>query len=321
MDRENDTPDGAMSRVDPGRIGLVWGTLFALPAVAFALLLSLDERFPYLQYIAQFATLLAAPLLLILAGIWWATHRRVWHLLLGAAVLGQALLGCLLAALAIWTRSSGDKFPTADVKPLLVAWSILATWALMLALIVSLHVRRALRRAPAQARKLRSGPPSPLGGARFAFRLAMALAVPLLLSAPVPLLLRHDVGLRSNANAILLQEIGKTKAQLGDIADYERIKAQFLARKQIVETLEPYSAQTADVLHVFGRIPDGQQLRSLQTNGKRVSFTIRAGSAADQRALVELLQHSGFRDVDVAPPKGERDLETIAATSTRMDAK
>jgi hypothetical protein len=322
MNSDNDTPGSVTSHVDPERIGFGWGTLFGLLALAFTLPLLLDERYAYLQYLAQTATLLAAPLLLIVAGIWWATHRRIWHLVLGAAVLGLALLACLFAAFAISTWSSGGKLPMPQsVKPFLVVWGILAACALTLAVIVSLHVRRALRRGQGEGRALTSDGTSPLRAPSFAFRVATGLSLPLLLSVPVLLLLRHDIELRNKANTILMQEIDKAQAQIGDIADYEKTRSGLLARKQIIEALEPSSLQTADVLHVFGRMPDGLQLQSVQTKGKGVSFAVHVNSAAGERMLFELLRQSGFRDIDVARDRGESDIEVIAATSTRTDDK
>lgn len=321
MNTTSDTSGSAMKLVDPGRIGMSWGMLFALPALAFALFVSLDERVPYFQYIAQSAALLAAPLLLILAGVWWATHRRVWHVVLGAALVGLALLACLFAAIAVGMWSNGGRFPTPDAKPFLFAWGIFGSWALALALIVSLHVRRALRRTHEEGRMPTPEVADSISGRRFAVQFVLGLAAPLLLSVPVLLLLRYDIGLRNNANSILVQEVKKTKAQIGDIADYEKVRAGLLSRKQIIQTLEPYAAQTADALHVAGRLPGGLQLRSLKTRGRYVLFTTRRASAADQRAFVELLRDSGFRDIDVTRQRGNDDFVAFAATSTRMDEK
>ncbi len=306
--------------VDPARIGLGWGTLFSLPAYAVALL-ALEERTSYADFVSQFAVLLAAPLLLIVAGVWWATHRRVWQLVLGACALSLALLGCLIAVLFFSTWWRGEKFPIGDwAKPFLIAWGIFAAWGMTLALIVCLHVHLALRRAPGASNA--SAPTStPVSGRRFAWQLAMGLGVPLLLSVPVMVLLRYDIGVRNRANAMLLDEIGKTKSQIGDIADYEKIKSNVLFRKQVVDVLESSLSQTAAVLHVVGRMPDGLQLRTLQTKGNHVSFTTRVTTDASERAFVDLLQHSGFRDVEVERQDRDSGLETITATSTGMDEK
>ena len=321
MNTGNDIPRSATNLVDPVRIGFGWGIVFALPALAFVLLMLLDEAFPYAQFIAQAAVLLVAPLLLVLAGAWWATHRRAWQLVLGAVAVGFVLMVCLIAVLVLSAWLKGNPFQMTDsLKPFLVAWAILGCWALVLALVVSFHVRRALRRTRAGG-DTRPDAKDAVSGPRFVFLLVMSLTVPLLLSAPVVWLLHYDIGLRDNANAILAQEIDKTRAQLGDVADYDKILAPLLSRKQILDMLEPYAAKTADVLHVVGRLPDGVQLQSLETKGDRVFLTIHRTSTEEERALVEALQRGGFRGVDISRPTPESDVDIIAATSTRMYAR
>jgi Tfp pilus assembly protein PilN len=325
MDPQDDKADGAQKPFDPDRIGLGWGSLFALPSFVIALLMLLEGRYPYLWYMTEAAALFAAPLLQILAGVYWAKRERKWpQLVVGAVMLGLVLLLALYAAFAVSTLSTGRALPTPDadfVMPFFIAWTIAGAWALTLAAIVSRHVHLATRRAQRQGRALWADAASPVDARRFAYRLVAAFTVPLLLSAPVLLLLKYDIGLRRNANAILLQEVGKTNAQVGDLKDYEKVKAGLLTRKQIVEALEPYAAQTADVLHVFGRLPDGLQLQSVATKRTHVLFVVHAASAADEQAFVELLQQSGFRDVRSARQVGETEDLRIVATSTRADAR
>jgi hypothetical protein len=325
-----------------GRIGVGWGAVFALPWLAFAILALGDQRLAYSTYLAEGAFLFSAPLLIAFSGASWAargSERRGWgRFVITALVCGFALI-LLLAAAAIIDGPSGFKRLDASsaARMLLVLWGVASAWVGLLCAIVSIHQRlsRATSvppqgtEAPATAAattvdRTNAGANS-FDGRRLVFALAAALGVPLLLAAPVIALLKYDARQRESANAILSGEIGKVTAQIGDLKDYERIRANLLTRAQILNVLEPAAAQTADLLHVVGRLPPDLQLRSLESNGPRVVLVVNRPAGADERGLADLLEQSGFRNVEIAqtaPSKGgEAGFATVTATSTRIDAK
>lgn len=330
----------ARNAPNAARIGLNWGAIFALPWFAFAVLALASERLPYGVYLAEAVLLCGTPATLTLAGVWWSRRtviQRNWRrLVLAAVTLGFVLILMLAVAAAIddWRidKPIRDSF-SADI--LLLLWIVASSWALALYGVISLHVRRT---------RLADVVPLGIGSAEstaqivqtdradnsikkrgFAFALIAAIASPLLLGAPILLLLNYDTRVRTNADAVLSEEIAKTEGLISDIKDLENVKARLLARKQILQVLEPSAAQAADVLSVFGRMPEGVQLQLLELKGRHVSFVSNSTSASNERSFVELLERSGFRDVRITRPKSQEDndmmVATVEATSTRMDAK
>ncbi len=153
---------------------------------------------------------------------------------------------------------------------------------------------------------------------------------PLLLCAPAVLMLHHDTNGRRNANTILTQGVHTIDAQIADIKDLNRVRSRLLARKQIVEELENRATREVNALRIFGRLPSGVQLLSLETRLDHVSLVVRCAipsgeSNARELAVLELLARSGYHDLKIAARQRDRDSDvqqlTFEASATRSDAE
>jgi|GEM_PF-4561308 len=333
-------PASSVQAASAFRIGFGWGVVFALPVLAFALV-PLGERIAYGTYIAEAAFLYAMPVALTLAGAWWARRdvgRRRWrHVLLAALALGFALILIIVAAILLHSPEPLKMLGVSDaVKAFLFLWALASAWVAALCSVISLHLFWAGGTAAPSRPEARSEVASEtvgqserredsLRGRHFVFALAAAIAVPLLLSVPVIALLRYDTRQHVNANTILAEAIGRIKAQIGDLRDYESVKANLLTREQILKVLDPSAAQTSDLLSVVGALPGDLALWSFEAKGRRISLVLNRPTYADERSLVELLKRSGFRDVALertaAQKEGEVEFATVTAASTRGDTR
>jgi hypothetical protein len=134
----------------------------------------------------------------------------------------------------------------------------------------------------------------------FVLTFASCLIVPLLLSAPIVLMLRYDADAHKRANSILLQQIGTIDAQMGDLKDLDKVHSQLLARKQVDEALEASAAQAAGALQIFGNLPRGVKLLLLQTQQNHLSLTVQCGAFADELATLGLLAQNGYRNLRIS---------------------
>lgn len=138
------------------------------------------------------------------------------------------------------------------------------------------------------------------GSRHFALTFASCLMVPLLLSAPVVLMLRYAADAHKRANGVLVQEIGAVDSQTGDLKDLEKVRSQLLARKQVDEVLEDSAAQAAGAVQIFGELPRGVKLLSLQTQKNHLSLNVRCGAFADELATLGLLAQNGYRNLRIS---------------------
>jgi Tfp pilus assembly protein PilN len=130
-----------------------------------------------------------------------------------------------------------------------------------------------------------------LGRARFALACLLFFSVPLLLCVPVLGLLRYDASEQQRASDVLRRQIANVDAQIVDLKDLNRVKANVLVRKQIVEEVRR-SAGRADVaLDVAVHLPPGVQLQSLKSDGDGVVFALRTAVGAELGLLARLAQH------------------------------
>jgi Tfp pilus assembly protein PilN len=148
--------------------------------------------------------------------------------------------------------------------------------------------------------------PQPLSRGRFAVACILAFGIPLLFSAPAVALLWHDTEMRRGANEVLTAQIGKVDAQIVDLKDLNKVKSQLLARKQIVEALQAYAGQAAAALDVFGHLPEGTQVLTLQADAEVAAFDLRSSPAAELGVLELLAQH-GFGNLRITARHPEKD--------------
>lgn len=314
------TTADALNPVNRGRIGLRWGALFWLPILLLTLwdagvTIPSSRDKPYAIAGAAIYTLPMLPVLL-LAGRRWAMRglgNGEWAFLLTAIV--QAFIAVFVSlilpvalvstrmwligvhALATWTVSDFN-FP--------LILGLCSAWMLALGAVIEWRVRRVVKR-PVQGTGLR----------RFAAMFISSFGVPLLLCAPVVLMLQYDTRLCRNANAVLSHQIKALAPQIADLKDLERVKANLLQRKIIVEHLQ--TTVPADVLAIFGRLPIGVQLIWLEMKGNHLALALRAEASAEP-AVLELLAQHGYRDPHVAARQEDDDAierVSIEADSTR----
>lgn len=151
---------------------------------------------------------------------------------------------------------------------------------------------------------------------------AACLLLPLVLCLPALLLLRHDTGVRRDANVILVQRVGTIDAQIADLKALFPIKAQVLARKEIVRALDEQVPPAVDAVHLVGRLPAGVKLLAFEWRKNSISLAAQCATSADELALLDELSHSGYSDLRIASRRGAQDgaidLLAISASLPRL---
>lgn len=336
--------------VNRARIGLRWGALFWLPILLLVLGLGASfeptPRKPFLiACLAIFAILML--LAFLLAGRRWAMRGLggEWSFLLTAIAQGffAVLLSLTLpfTLMRIWLSSAHSVaawgFPDHGF-PIFV-WGFCSVWMLALGAVIEWRVRRALCLAqqPFASTSSEGAPPIRSYGTtatkpddaaddashfvqetrlrRFVVTLVSCIGVPLLLCAPVVLMLRYDIGLRKSPNAILRNEINSIAPQIVDLKDFESVKDGILARQQIIRHLQ--TSTPANVLAIFGHLPNGVQLLWLEMKDDHLTLALRAESSAEP-ALLELLAQNGYRDPQIAA-RLEDDDDTVEHVTIEVD--
>ena len=106
---------------------------------------------------------------------------------------------------------------------------------------------------------------------------------------------------QSERNAYLQDQIKQVDARLTKINDLEKVRAQLLARKQIIEQLQ---ANRSQMVHLFDElvktIPGSARLVSIKQNGDRMVL----GGVAQSNASVA----DYMRNIEVSPWMGQTDL-------------
>lgn len=157
-----------------------------------------------------------------------------------------------------------------------------------------------------------------------AFAFICRFFVPLLVCAPVALIVRYDVSIRKHANDILLQHAEKIDAQMGDLKDLNDVRAGVLAHKQIVDALEDSALHAASALHIVGDLPDGVKLSRMETKQQHLSLTVRCGALSDELALLSWLAQTGYRDLRISTRESEQvgtiEMITLEANASRGES-
>jgi Tfp pilus assembly protein PilN len=325
--------------INSARIGLRWGIVFWIPILLLALLATVllyrgNPPDPNSILLVFLAILAESVLILIGAGRWWGTRGLSvgdWGFLLAGMVQGLALFVSAMATVAIVMWLDGENFfePSAlresDVEAFGACWGTCSVWTLALGAVILWRVRRSARMAQQPGSPSRDDASAPTNGIRrFALMLLSSLGLPLLLCAPIVLMLNYDVSLRATADILLRERIETIKAQITDTKDLYRIKSELLARKQVAEALETHAVQAADVLVVLGGLPRGLQLVSLDLHQERLALTVLCAAPATELTALDLLAHNGFHDLQILSrtrePDGVIERITIQASSIRGDA-
>ena len=110
-------------------------------------------------------------------------------------------------------------------------------------------------------------------------------------------------------NAFLQAEIQKLDAQIKEIEDLDRKKAQLLMRKQVIEELQ---ASRSLMVHLFDElvrtIPDGVRLTSIKQTGDVLTLEGQSQSNARVSTYMRNIEASGWMrepDLSIIEAKGE----------------
>ncbi|WP_233843537.1 PilN domain-containing protein [Dyella sp. 2HG41-7] len=106
---------------------------------------------------------------------------------------------------------------------------------------------------------------------------------------------------QNNRNAYLQDQIKQVDGRLDKIKDLEKVRAQLLARKQIIEQLQ---ANRSQMVHLFDElvktIPGAARLTSIKQNGDQM---VLGGVAQSNASVAEYM-----RNIEASPWMGQTDL-------------
>lgn len=143
------------------------------------------------------------------------------------------------------------------------------------------------------------------------------LLAPSLLCMPILGMLRYDAWQRENGNTVLRDRIAHIDEQIADIKDFNKVRAQWLTHKQVVDQILPEAIEPFASLSILGRLPPGVQCQFLESRGDRLAMVIRHATPDGDLSTLEQLAKSGFGDLRVSdrqPP------EQDGAASLRIEA-
>jgi type IV pilus assembly protein PilN len=106
---------------------------------------------------------------------------------------------------------------------------------------------------------------------------------------------------QNDRNAYMQDQIKQVDARLEKIKDLEKVRAQLLARKQIIEQLQ---ANRSQMVHLFDElvktIPSSARLTSIKQNGDQM---VLGGVAQSNASVAEYM-----RNIEASPWMGQADL-------------
>src|SRR5690606_28878215 len=95
-------------------------------------------------------------------------------------------------------------------------------------------------------------------------------------------------------NAFMDQQIAQVDETIKEIEELDRQRARLLARKEVIEQLQPSRSQMVHLFHALVRtIPDGVMLTTLKQEGERMTLEGRAQSIALVSTYMRILEKAG----------------------------
>ena len=138
----------------------------------------------------------------------------------------------------------------------------------------------------------------------FVTMLGFAAGAAILLSFMIVMYYNCQIEGQEARNAYLQSEIKKVEAQIAQIEELDKKKANLLARKEVIEQLQASRSQMVHLFDELARtIADGTQLTSVQQNGTEMTIIGRAQSNARVSTYM--------RNLDVSGWMGNPDLSVI----------
>lgn len=139
--------------------------------------------------------------------------------------------------------------------------------------------------------------------------LGLAVGAALLISFLIVMYYNGQVEGQQNRNDYLRQQIVLVEAQLKEIEELDRKKANLLARKQVIEQLQ---ASRSQMVHLFDElvrtIPEGVRLNSIKQTGQTLTLEGLAQSNARVSSYMRNLEDSGWManpDLTIIETKGQ----------------
>ena len=142
----------------------------------------------------------------------------------------------------------------------------------------------------------------------FVSMLGLAAGAALLLSFLIVMYYDGQIEGQDNRNAYLRNEITQVEAQIAEIDELDKKKANLLARKEVIEQLQ---ASRSQMVHLFDElvrtIPEGVRLSSIKQNGEVLTLDGHAQSNARVSSYMRNIDASGWMtnpDLTVIEAKG-----------------
>ena len=143
----------------------------------------------------------------------------------------------------------------------------------------------------------------------FVTMLGFAAGAAVLLSFLIVMYYNGQIEGQEARNAYLQAEIKKVEAQIAEIDELDKKKANLLARKEVIEQLQ---ASRSQMVHLFDElvrtIPEGVRLNSIQQAGETLTLEGYAQSNARVSSYMRNLEASGWitnPDLKVIEAKGD----------------
>jgi len=143
----------------------------------------------------------------------------------------------------------------------------------------------------------------------FVTMLGFSAVAALLVSFLIVMYYNGQIEGQQNRNNYLRDQIKLVDAQIKEIEQLDKKKANLLARKQVIEELQ---ASRSQMVHLFDQlvrtIPEGVKLSSIAQSGQSLTLTGRAQSNARVSSYMRNLEESGWManpDLSIIEAKGD----------------
>ena len=143
----------------------------------------------------------------------------------------------------------------------------------------------------------------------FTTMLGLAAGVAALVSFLIVSYYNGQIEGQENRNNYLREQITLVEAQIAEIEELDKKKANLLARKEVIEQLQ---ASRSQMVHLFDQlvrtIPEGVRLTSIKQNGAELTLEGRAQSNSRVSSYMRNLEESGWManpDLTVFEAKGD----------------
>ncbi len=130
---------------------------------------------------------------------------------------------------------------------------------------------------------------------QFAILAGIAAAVSVSIAALLWFAFDHQIDNQKGRNKYLTDEIAKLEKKIEEIRKIREDTASFLAKKQVVESLQSNRSESVHLLdQLLRQLPEGLYLKSIKQTGTKVNVTGYAQSNARVAALMRNIEASPY---------------------------